>query len=151
MGILLSVVLGLWAPYAWAASTAAVTIHSSPRHLVAPATEVFIVTVPKHSSIIPAKAEVFYADTPKSHYRMALKKAAAWTWGGSVYAAIPGTLAVDVYAKNGQLLGAKRFPVTKAKESWAPRIIIGVIFIGIALWYWRRMQNVTGGRANPRR
>lgn len=124
----------------FAAGTA--TIRSNPAHLEAPATEVFIISVPKDSGLVPAKAIVRYVGKT-SHYQMTLKKAASLSWGGSVYASVPGTLTVDVYTKTGQLLKSQDFVVHKAKESWAPRIVIAALFIGIALWYWRRMQQVT--------
>ena len=131
------------------AASPPVTIRTKPSHLVAPATEVFIIRVPKHSSELSSHALVGYLHKPGAPYRMNLKKAAPGTWAGSVYASAPGTLMVRVYAKDGQLLRAEPFPVGKAKESWAPRIIIGAIFIGLALWYWRRMQGVSGGRFGP--
>ncbi len=137
--VLVGVLAGSTAP-ALAANT--VSIHSNPTHLEAPATEVFIVRVPDHSGLVPSRADVSYVGK-SAHYKMALKKAAKDAWGGSVYAAVPGTLAVSVYSRSGELLTTQDFPVTKAKESWVPRIIIGVLFIGIALWYWRRMQSVT--------
>ncbi len=144
-GLALGVALAVSAQ-ANAAGTS-ITIRANPHRLVAPATEVFIIAVPKHSAIVPARALVGYLHKSAHRYRMTLKKAAApGIWAGSVYASAPGTLTVRVYAKGGQLLRVQRFAVGKAKESWAPRIIIGAIFIGLALWYWRRMQSVTGTR-----
>ena len=104
----------------------------------------FIVTVPKHSGLVPVRADVSYVGKSQ-HYKMALKKAAKNSWGGSVYASVPGTLLVTVYNRAGQAMSTQEFPIGKAKESWVPRVIIGALFIGIALWYWKRMQSVTGG------
>ncbi len=145
MGLILGVAVAITTTAANAASPP-VIIRTSPPHLVAPATEVFIIHVSKHSSERPGHALVGYLHKPGAPYRMNLKRAAPGTWAGSVYASAPGTLMVRVYAPKGQLLWAQRFPVRKAKESWAPRIIIGAIFIGLALWYWRRMQTVSGDR-----
>jgi hypothetical protein len=146
-GIIAAGVVALSATPVMAAT--GITIQSNPTHLLAPATEVFIVRVPAGLDQVPARAEVRYVGKT-SHYKMTLTKAAKHAWGGSVYASIPGTLTVSVYSRAGQLMKTQEFPVAKAKESWVPRIIIGALFIGIALWYWRRMQSVTNPN-NPRR
>lgn len=149
-GLVLAGALAACAATAPVLATNPVGIRSNPAHLVAPATEVFIVTVPKYSGLHPASAVVHYIGK-SARYHMTLKKAAPHAWGGSVYASVAGTLAVSVYNGAGQVMQTKEFPVAKAKQSWVPRIIIGALFIGIALWYWRRMQSVTNPRGPHQR
>lgn len=137
-----------FAPRGYAAS--APVMRTSPHQVVAPATDIFIITMPTNSTSLPAHASLHYLGKT-AQYRMKLTKAAKHSWAGSVYVSLPGTLVVKVYAKSGALIHTQDFPVKKAKQSLVPRVVIGVLFIGIALWYWRKMQKVsTPGRYGRR-
>lgn len=128
-------------PAVTASAQASVSITTAPRHLVAPATDAFIV---RSEKTVPSTAKVHLLDQKKpSSYTMKLKKVAKHAWAGSVYVAVPGRLAVNVYDGHGRLMEAEVLPVAKAKVAWTSRIIIGAILIVVALWYWRRMQRFT--------
>lgn len=138
LGVMAAIVAG---PVVTTSAHANVSITTRPHHLVAPATDAFIV---RSDHTVPSTAEVHMVNKKRSsNYTMKLKKIAKDAWAGSVYVAVPGRISVNVYDGHGRLLEAEVLPVAKAKVAWTSRIIIGGILIAVALWYWRRMQRFT--------
>lgn len=107
----------------------------------APERDVFLITF-AHPRAVPTSAVFHFSGKKHTHVtaRESLRKLNTYQYEALWAAPTQGSVTVDVYAKDSQLLASAGFPVGKAKTNVLGRVVLGAIFIGASLWFWWRQQ-----------
>lgn len=133
--------LGVGVPAAAMAAHSPANIHALPDPPGAPETDTFLVTVPHHQAV-PSRA-VFRFTSLAGHQTTVtepFKKLNQYQWETIFAAKSEGHLTLDVYTAGGHLIAKDSYPVSRSKNNPFGRIVIGALFIGVSLWFWRRQQ-----------
>lgn len=117
------------------------TLHPLPNPPGAPRTDTFLVTIP-HRQVIPTRAVFRFRGKPgeQSTTQSGLKKLNRYQYVATWNARSTGHLSVRILSNQNQLVAQGQYRVAKSKASPVGRILIGVVFIGVSLWFWWRQQ-----------
>ena len=138
-------ILAVLAPQvAWAKGApmaADVKLRALPDPPAAPHPDTFLVTV-AHGGFVPQKAVFDFksAAGQTSTNTETFQKLNHYQYQATWRAPQVGHVTVHVYGKGHALLAEGSYPVKKAHASAGGRIVIGAVFIGASLWFWRRQQ-----------
>ncbi len=109
----------------------------------APQTDSFVVTLP-HSRAVPKRALFLFQEKNHAPTRAVgtFQKMNRYQYSTSWKATHQGTVKVQAYTADHQLVAEKSFPVGKAHTNVVGRVILGVVLIGGSLWLWYRQQRI---------
>ena len=118
-------------------------IKAIPNPPGAPQQNAFIITIP-HPHVVPTTA--IFDFVSKSKVRTTISEPLThpdkYQYQAYWKASQQGHVSITVYDAKHQLVAEENYPVTKSTYNPAGRIIVGALFIGASLWFWRRQQRL---------
>ncbi len=113
----------------------AVQMVVSPHPVQAPAETTFIVV---SAHLVPKDMMLQIAGQKAVH--VAIKKEAPHEYAGAYLLRTTGTLKATALTASHQVVISRTYTIHKAPSHLFSKILVGIVFFGVSIWYWRRSQ-----------